>query len=65
MVQSLYRNSNGGNVMLKIDMTKAYDRVGWSFLCLVLKGFGLSEYFCGLVEACVTSPWFSIMMNGI
>lgn len=51
-------------MMIKVDMAKAYDRVDWNFLNLVLESFGFSQRFCGIVAECVSSPWFSIMMNG-
>lgn len=53
---SLNRKIRGGNVMLKIDMTKTYDRVDWRFLLRVLEGFGFSRKFCDLVAECVTTP---------
>lgn len=65
MVHSLNNSVNGGNVMLKIDMAKAYDRVDWRCLREVLEGFGFSTKFCNLVAECISSPWFSIMMNGL
>ncbi|XP_042952180.1 uncharacterized protein LOC122289263 [Carya illinoinensis] len=64
MVHALHRKTKGGNVMLKIDMAKAYDRVDWIFLSKVLRSFGFADRACGLVEKCINSPWFSIMMNG-
>ncbi|KAF5468901.1 hypothetical protein F2P56_013012 [Juglans regia] len=64
MVHSLNKKVIGGNVMLKIDMAKAYDQVDWSFLEIVLHSFGFSPPVCSLVMNCVRSPWFSIMMNG-
>lgn len=48
---------------MKIDMSKAYDRVNWRFLLRVLRGFGVPEKFCALIMNCVTTPWFSIMMK--
>ncbi|XP_015160444.1 uncharacterized protein [Solanum tuberosum] len=33
----------GNNVVIKLDMAKAYDRVSWSFICLVLRIFGFGE----------------------
>ncbi|KAK3199206.1 hypothetical protein Dsin_022621 [Dipteronia sinensis] len=32
MVHSLHKKRTGANVMVKLDMDKAYDRVNWSFL---------------------------------
>lgn len=33
----------GGNAVIKLDMAKAYERVSWSYTCLVLKRFGFGE----------------------
>lgn len=49
--------------MVKVDMAKAYDRVDWRFLIQVLKAFGFSDIFCSLINQCVPTSWFSIMMN--
>lgn len=35
--------SYGGNVVIKLDMSKAYDRVSWPFLCFILRKFGFAE----------------------
>lgn len=64
MLISLHKSARGGNVMVKIDMSKAYYMVDWRFLMHVLWGFGFLEDFCKLVYNCVATPWFSVMMNG-
>ncbi|XP_042974708.1 uncharacterized protein LOC122306346 [Carya illinoinensis] len=38
LVQGLSRKVRGGNVMLKLDMAKAYDRVNWKFLLEASRG---------------------------
>ncbi|XP_042959541.1 uncharacterized protein LOC122294687 [Carya illinoinensis] len=64
MVKLLHRKNRGGNILMKIDMSKAYDRVNWKFLDHTLRAFGLPDFFCRLIKNCVTSTWFSIMMHG-
>ncbi|XP_042964741.1 uncharacterized protein LOC122298964 [Carya illinoinensis] len=49
MVLSINKKVRGGNVVLKIDMAKAYDSVDWKFLIQVLAAFGFSELACSLV----------------
>lgn len=41
MVKSIHKKTNGGNVLVKVDMSKAYDLVNWNFSdsCLVLIWF--------------------------
>nr|XP_027103097.1 uncharacterized protein LOC113724387 [Coffea arabica] len=45
IITGIGRKARGGNVVLKLDMLKAYDRVGWIFLVNVLRKFGFGERF--------------------
>lgn len=36
MKYSINKKSKGGNAILKVEMVKAYDRMDWNFLKLVL-----------------------------
>ncbi|XP_019256252.1 PREDICTED: uncharacterized protein LOC109234638 [Nicotiana attenuata] len=45
------RTKVGPNVIMKLDMTKAYDRLSWLFLTKVLRKMGFSERFIGMVFA--------------
>ncbi|KAK4384015.1 hypothetical protein Sango_3100200 [Sesamum angolense] len=49
---------------LKVDLRKAYDTVEWDFLSAVLQLFGFPGTFIGWVEQCVTTPMFSVCING-
>ncbi|KAK3184523.1 hypothetical protein Dsin_031809 [Dipteronia sinensis] len=64
MTKMLHRKVRGGNVILKIDMSKAYDRVEWKFVDQTLYAFGFPDFFCKLIQNCITTPWVSVMMHG-
>ncbi|KAK1563420.1 hypothetical protein Q3G72_027295 [Acer saccharum] len=64
MTKMLYRKVRGGNVILKIDMSKAYDRVEWKFVDQTLHAFGFPDFFCKLIQICISTSWFSVMING-
>ncbi|XP_058075765.1 uncharacterized protein LOC131224247 [Magnolia sinica] len=49
--------------MVKLDLEKAYDRVDWGFLKLVLRAFGFSDKWVSLLEKCWSNCWFSILVN--
>ncbi|KAK4384350.1 hypothetical protein Sango_3069500 [Sesamum angolense] len=49
---------------LKVDLRKAYDTVEWDFLSAVLQLFGFPGTFIGWIEQCVTTPMFSVCING-
>ncbi|KAK4381001.1 hypothetical protein Sango_3010700 [Sesamum angolense] len=49
---------------LKVDLRKAYDTVEWDFLIAALQLFGFPDFFIGWIEECVTTPMFSVCING-
>ncbi|KAL0292135.1 UNVERIFIED_CONTAM: Transposon TX1 uncharacterized protein [Sesamum radiatum] len=49
---------------LKVDLRKAYDTVEWDFLMATLQLFGFPSTFNRWIEECVTSPHFSLYLNG-
>lgn len=64
IVQEVDRKVRGGNVILKLDMGKAYDRLEWNFLFQVLHQFGFNSTWINYIKAMFTNCWFSILFNG-
>ncbi|KAL2527111.1 Uncharacterized protein Adt_12165 [Abeliophyllum distichum] len=64
LIYQLDRKTRGGNVVLKLDMAKAYDRVDWSFLMKVLERFGFNHDWIDKIERCISNCGFSIIFNG-
>jgi hypothetical protein len=58
------RKVKGGFVAMKVDLQKAYDRVNWSFLEIVMTKFGFNETFTNWIMQCVSTVSFSILING-
>jgi hypothetical protein len=63
-VNLLHNKSYGGNLALKIDITKAFDTLDWSFLLKVLKAFGFNDTFCNWIKVILHSAFLSISING-
>ncbi|GJT02855.1 serine carboxypeptidase-like protein 40 [Tanacetum coccineum] len=53
-----------GALALKIDISKAYDKVEWHFIRAVLENFGFPTRFTNLIMACVSSVSYSFNING-
>ncbi|XP_070054423.1 secreted RxLR effector protein 78-like [Nicotiana tabacum] len=58
------RKKAGPNVVIQLDMMKAYDRLSWLFLTKVLRKMGFSERFIGLIFGIVSINWYSVLVNG-
>eukprot|EP00253_Pinus_taeda_P020087 PITA_20087 len=51
-------------ILLKIDLSKAFDRVSWLYIKMILIHLGFPHAYISWIMACITSPTFSILING-
>ncbi|KAJ9566105.1 hypothetical protein OSB04_002071 [Centaurea solstitialis] len=49
----------------KIDIRKAYDMVDWRFLIMMLRKFGFHPVLVKWVEEMISTPTYSVALNGI
>ena len=51
-------------MLLKLDLSKAYDKLNCQFLEGILKAFGFVEEWSNWIMNLVSSSFFSILVNG-
>ena len=49
---------------LKLDLSKAYDRVSWTFIRLVLIKLGMNMEVVEWILGCIQSTYFVVLING-
>ncbi|KAL0431296.1 UNVERIFIED_CONTAM: hypothetical protein Sradi_0755600 [Sesamum radiatum] len=64
MVHHLDQRYSKGNLLVKLDMSKAYDRVSWKFLYAVLEKMGFQQRFILLIKHAIEDCWFTTLVNG-
>jgi len=60
----LDKRQYGGNIALKVDISKAFDTLDWNFLIMVLHNFGFNTTFINWILAILQSACLSILVNG-
>lgn len=48
---------------LKLDITKAFDKVEWDFLIYVMRRMGFNEVWCNWIYKCISSVSYSVLIN--
>ena len=64
MVLDLDKHLSQPNVILELDMEKAYNRVEWHFLLFMLRQFGFQVGSMDLFFRMFCNCWFSGLING-
>lgn len=59
------RQGKEGTVAFKIDMSKAYDRIEWSFLKSIILRMGFAIGFVDLIMLCVSTVTYRITREGM
>jgi hypothetical protein len=64
LVCNYHREKGAPRCTLKVYLMKAYDSVSWEFIIHCLHCFGAPQRFVGWVRECISSPSYSIALNG-
>eukprot|EP00253_Pinus_taeda_P018458 PITA_18458 len=51
-------------MLIKLDLSKSYDRLSWKYLETILKSFGFCDRWVNWVLSMIYTPNFSILLNG-
>lgn len=64
LVKSYHKDSVSERCAVKIDVSKAFDSVQWSFILTVLEALNFPEKFIVWIKKCIELASFSIQVNG-
>ena len=58
------RHGKTAHMAVKLDMSKAYDKVEWDFIRIMMLKMGFDGQWVHLIMQCIQSVSYSIMING-
>lgn len=64
IITEIKKRGKPPNMVIKIDMMKAYDRVEWLYLTMVLRKIGFKEGIIDMVYRLLSNNWYTILLNG-
>ena len=64
IIHSLKHSKQAG-MLLKLDLSKAFDKLSWAYIQHMLKAFGFCSMWIHWIMSLITSTHFSILVNGI
>ena len=64
LLHNYHRPATKSRCAIKVDLLKAFDMVNWSYLLGLLSKLGFLPQFIGWIWECITSPRYSINING-
>jgi hypothetical protein len=64
LVRGYHKEKGNPRCTLKVDLMKDYDCVNWEFILHCLHCFGFPKIFLGWIRECITTPKFSVCING-
>src|SRR5438270_10288121 len=51
-------------MIMKLDMSKAYDSISWLALIKILRKFGFNERTINMIWRLISNCWYSVLING-
>ena len=64
LVKNYHKNSIGPRSVLKVDISKAFDSVKWSFILDTLRAMNIPDQFVHWIHICLSTVAFSVSVNG-
>ena len=59
------RDGKDSYMVVKLDMSKAYDRVEWGFIKKVMERLGFHEKWINTIMSCITTVTYFVLINGV